>query len=367
MFSDRKADVWYIVVLVAAWFLTGTTLLHGGMAAAEGNKPWKVEGKLIGKPRGLDVLDSKKANDVSGIACATTSGFLRICLLTDDETQGAQIVILRKDQLIAGDFIRLIHHTYDGELIELDAEGVGYADGYFYIIGSHGRARHEKDDIKKEAKNEAKAEASRHVFRVRLDLDSVNDNGRFSGAPEIKPSTELPRFIRDEPKLASTFDVPLDDNGLTIEGVAVRDGWLYAGMRGPVLDNGDAVILSVPLGVLFEGQQGEQQTHFLNLGRDTLKNTRGVRDLVAFKNGFFVLAGPVSDPPNDEVEDSDYAVFWWDGKATPKKLADIKDYGKKVKPEGLVPLDQRGNRLDVLLFFDGPDEGEPRPVEIDQP
>jgi hypothetical protein len=252
-------------------------------------------------------------------------------------------------------------------LIELDAEGVGYADGYFYIIGSHGRARHERDDLKKEAKNEAKAEASRHVFRVRFDLGSVNDNGRLSGAPEIKPSTELPRFIRDEPKLASKFDVPLDENGLTIEGVAVRDGRLYAGMRGPVLDNGDAVILSVPLVVLFDGQKGEQQPHFLNLGRDTLKNARGVRDLVAFENGFFVLAGPVNDPPNGEVTDSDYSVFWWDGKAPPKKLGDLKGYGSKVKPEALVPLEQRGNKLGVLLFFDGPDEGGPQPVEIDRP
>jgi hypothetical protein len=113
MFLDRKVDIGYSVMFVAAWFLTGAALLHGGSAAAEGNKPWEVEGKLIGKPRGLDVLDSKKANDVSGIACATTRGFPRICLLADDETQGAQIVILRKDKLIAGDFIRLIHNTHD--------------------------------------------------------------------------------------------------------------------------------------------------------------------------------------------------------------------------------------------------------------
>jgi hypothetical protein len=61
MFSNRKVDVGYIVVFVAAWFLTGAARLHGDTAAAEGNKPWKVEGKLVGKPRGLDVLDSKKS------------------------------------------------------------------------------------------------------------------------------------------------------------------------------------------------------------------------------------------------------------------------------------------------------------------
>lgn len=80
-----------------------------------------------------------------------------------------------------------------------------------------------------------------------------------------------------------------------------------------------------------------------------------------------MLAGPVSDPDNDEVKDSDYSVFWWDGKASPEKRGDLKGYGRKVKPEALVPLDQRGKRLSVLLFFDGPAEGGPQPVEIDQP
>ncbi len=367
MFSDRTGDGWAIVVLVVVWVVIGAALLHRSTAAAEGHKPWKVEGKLMGKLRGLDESESKKAKNVSGIACATTRGFPRICLLADDETQGAQIVILRHEKLIAGDFIRLVYHTHEGALIELDAEGVGYAEGSFYVIGSHGRARHERDAPKQEAHNDAKAAASRHVFRIRFDVGAVNDNGRLAGAPEITPSTALPRYISDEPQLASTFDISLDANGLTIEGVAVHDGRLYAGMRGPVLANGDAVILSVPLVVLFDGQHGAPQPHFLPLGRDTRHNARGVRDLVAFEHGFLVLAGPVNDPPNGEVNDSDYAVFWWDRTAPPKPLGDLKSFGRMVKPEALVPLDQRGNTLGVLLLFDGPDEGGPQPVEIARP
>jgi hypothetical protein len=90
-------------------------------------------------------------------------------------------------------------------------------------------------------------------------------------------------------------------------------------------------------------------------------------DLVAFEHGFLVLAGPVNDPPNGEVNDSDYAVFWWDRTAPPRPLGDLKGYGRMVKPEALVPLDQRGNTLGVLLLFDGPDEGGPQPVEIARP
>src|SRR5690349_13315504 len=111
MFSARKALIPRLFLAqVVTLSLAG--ILPAGSALARGDDPWKVEHKLIGKPRGLDPMDADKSKDVSGIACATTSGFPRICLIVDDETQGAQIVILKKDKLIAGDFIRLIHTTY---------------------------------------------------------------------------------------------------------------------------------------------------------------------------------------------------------------------------------------------------------------
>jgi len=62
--------------------------------------PWKVHNKLLGKPKDAAGLESKKSEDVSGIACAA-SGFPRLCLIVDDETQGAQIVIVNDGDLIA--------------------------------------------------------------------------------------------------------------------------------------------------------------------------------------------------------------------------------------------------------------------------
>ena len=367
MFSVSPTNSAYRIARTLAWCLSAAVLLHGGVAAAAGDEPWKVAGKLMGKPKSFDGLDSEKSQNVSGIACATTSGFPRICLLADDETQGAQIVTLHNDTLIAGDFIRLIYHAHDGELIELDAEGVGYAAGAFYVMGSHGRARHERQNPRQEAKNAAKADASRQFFRVRFDLHAVSDDGRLTGAVAITPSAALPTFIQAEPALAPTFNTALVDNGLTIEGVAVRDGVLYAGMRGPVRENGDAILLAVPLAALFSGKQGEARPYFLHLGTDTMRHARGVRDLVAFENGFLVLAGPVQDPPNGEIKDGDYAVFWWDGTSTPKKLKNLPTYGKESKPEALVPLARKDKKLGVLLLFDGPAEGTPRAVDIDQP
>jgi Protein of unknown function (DUF3616) len=357
MFSARKTGSAHRAAIAAASLAIGVILAHGG--AAQADESWKVQHKLFGKPR-AETLDSDKSTNVSGIACATTAGFPRTCLLADDETQGAQIVILKNGKLEAGDFIRMIYSAHDEGLIELDAEGVAYANNFFYVIGSHGRPRREDDNV--EAKNKAKAEASRHIFRVRFDLRAVDDDGKLTGAVEIKPSTALPKFIKGQPELASSFDRALNNNGLTIEGVAVRDEQIYIGMRGPVLEDDNAAILSVPLAALFDGQQGEAKLHRVGLDK-----RRGVRDLAAFGTGFLVLAGPVNDPPDGKIDDGDYAVYWWDGDHPARLLGSLESFGKKVKPEAILPIDRQDDKLRVLLFFDGPEEGAPRPVAIDEP
>src|SRR5262249_45578227 len=107
--------------------LTGIAWNGAALGQAADPAPWEVHGKLIGKPENLNGSESKKSKDVSGIACATTTGFPRICLIADDETQGAQIVILEDGKLIAGDFVRLIDDSFAGKPLELDAEGVAFA------------------------------------------------------------------------------------------------------------------------------------------------------------------------------------------------------------------------------------------------
>ncbi|MFD0938877.1 DUF3616 domain-containing protein [Methylobacterium trifolii] len=299
---------------------------------------------------------------MSGIACASDVEFPRICLVADDESQGAQIVILRDGNLVAGRFIRLLDAAYEGKPLELDAEGVAYADGAFYVIGSHGRPRHETGA---EAKNAAKAEATRHLFRIRFDRNAVDlKTGRLEGEPEIAGTSALSGIIAAIPALAPFHDKALEDGGLTIEGVAVRDGRLHAGLRGPVLKDGSAAIVSVPLAGLFEDKPGTGTLATVALGPDSRGQPRGVRDLVAMPDGFLILAGPMLDPDDGAVAKGDYTVFSWSGAGVPKKRLDLASYGHKVKPEALVPLDRRDDGVRALVFFDGPDEGAPRPVEV---
>jgi Protein of unknown function (DUF3616) len=263
-----RAPITYSPLLLAvllACSLTTSLVTSVSAALAQGDEPWKMKGKLLGKPTDAGEPDGSKSEDVSAIACATAAGFPRICLLADDESQGAQIVILSDGKLIAGDFIRLIDDVHAGKPLELDAEGVAYADGSFYVIGSHGRPRHEAD----------------------------------------------------------------------------------------------------ALGTLFEGRSEGAKLDRVGLGEDTLGKPRGIRDLVAFGNGWLLLAGPVSDPPaNHDIKLGDYTVFSWNG-SNAAKLLDLKGYGKAVKPEALLPLDEENGKLRALVFFDGPKEGAPQTVEID--
>ncbi len=103
------------------------------------------------------------------------------------------------------------------------------------------------------------------------------------------------------------------------------------------------------------------------IGRDSRRHARGVRDLVAYGDGYLVVAGPVRDPESGVVADADYTVHAWDGRDATRSLGDLKAYGTTVKPEALLPLSAAAGRLRAPVPFDGPDEGAPRTVELETP
>ena len=122
---------------------------------------WKVDKLLEGE-------DGKKSRDVSGIACTEAEGFPRSCLVIDDNRQHAQFVTVTDGELVAGKSIRLIDDTLKPKKkkpkpLELDGEGVAFSDGFYYVIGSHGRPRHISDKSKKEIA--ARKSASSQIVR----------------------------------------------------------------------------------------------------------------------------------------------------------------------------------------------------------
>lgn len=347
---------------VAAAMLIAGSLVFAAPVLAQQVAPWPVKGKLIGKK-------GDKAEDVSGMACMTTSGFPRTCLVIDDEVQVAQIVILNEGGLIAGDTIALIDDKFNGKPIELDGEAVAFADGFFYVVGSHGHprdAKHELDPLNDADEIAASIKANSRIVRVRLDASMVDADGKLKdGAkPEVTVSDRLRPKLQEWPSLQPHVDKRLDENGLTIEGAAVKNGRLHVGMRGPLL-NGDrdvAPVYSASLISLFEGGHADSRTVDLRLG----EAGRGIRDLVAIDKGFLVLAGPGSEA------EGDYTVFFWDGESvTPEPLGTLPKFtdkkGEQVRPEGILPLDTTADGLRLLVLFDRGEEGEPRPLMVRKP
>jgi hypothetical protein len=252
---------------------------------------------------------------------------------------------------------------FGDKALELDAEGVTYDNGSFYVIGSHGRPRQEED--KSPAEIAARTRASRHLYRIDLALRGVDLlTGRLTpGAAAIVESAPLDPWIKADQRLAS--ELPLAQNGLTIEGLAVKGGVLTLGFRGPSVE-GAAVVLSLPLLALFEAKPGQASVELLPLGVDTNGKARGIRDIVAVADGFVGIAGSVTDPADKsyEIRRGDYALFWWDGKAAPT-LRDLDGYGVQIKPEALVPLEFRAGKMRALLLFDGPPAGRPQVVNTE--
>ena len=246
-------------------------------------------------------------------------------------------------------------NRHDDEAVEFDGEGVAYADGAFYVIGSHGHPRkaREPDKVK------AKITASSQVVRVRL-KSTVGQPLSANDVRDIQRSSKLRDIIAAEPSLKRFIDRRLDDNGLTIERIAVVGNRLFAGFRGPTLDNGRIPVLSVSLAALFESGARDPKLFLLPLGKG-----RGVRDLAVFGDGLLILAGPTGD------EAGPYSVYWWNASSeNVRYLADItKASGADDdrKPEALLPLDRGSSGLRVLVFFDGEKEGAPRVVVIPAP
>ncbi|WP_342709921.1 DUF3616 domain-containing protein [Bradyrhizobium sp. B124] len=162
----------------------------------------------------VQAKNGKKSKDVSGIACASPLGFPRTCLVIDDNAQAAQLVRVEDGEIQAGEMIPLIDNRFKGKALELDGEGVAYTDGFFYVIGWHGRPRDSEHKLGKK-ETAARIAASSQIVRFRPegshDLSVVERQGK------------LRAIIDQEPALSNYLDRRLEDNGLTIEGVAVSE------------------------------------------------------------------------------------------------------------------------------------------------
>jgi hypothetical protein len=256
---------------------------------------------------------------------------------------------------------------------ELDLEGMDYADGYLWVVGSHGGVRTKIDDDTDlddvpGLLAQVDRPASRQVLiRLALDADDVptavvaDTNGVDRTSAWLGDGQDGLRaaLVRDR-HLGAFLDTPGKDNGIDVEGLAVLEDRVLLGMRGPVL-RGWAVVLEIHpetsaseptrfrLGPVPGSPPGDPyRKHFLDLGG------LGVRDLARHGDDLLILTGPtmVLDGPSRLLRLAGGAVDPIPG-AVPAGMLEVvvealpTDAGH---PEGITVLD--ADRL--LICYDAP-------------
>ena len=309
------------------------------------SKPWDS-----GKGFAFEKDEPKTRKALSGIACTKNKAQERVCLMVFDEGWQARFATLGHNKLIIDpEEVEL----KDPEKKELDAEGAATDGTYFYVTGSHS------------AKRTGCVENihSRHVIRFRLDPATGRAKRSQEGKLEDHPGkVDLWSIMKLLPELKNHVREG-DYCGVDIEGLAVSKGRLYFGFRSP------AAILSVDADAFFKGEESRANVTLVELGAG-----RGIRDMVAVKDGFLLLTGPDDDRKNKFTVN--WRINWWDGKSgIPKTLAHLdlsgltkprtlqkgksrecKDECER-KPEAITVLDETPKAYKLLILSDGMCDG----------
>jgi len=280
--------------------------------------------------------------NLSGAACVPTTPPFTSCLIANDEKKYAQFFSIEGTNITPRAVIRLMDQDAKGDP---DAEGVAYDDGYFYVVGSHGRSRH----------GDKANDSSYVVFRFPVDKTTGTPPFKVSedDVVGIDSSPRLRDAIRNGEVIKEFYDQPLASGGVNIEGIAVKDGRMHLGLRGPSR-NDHAFVLSVDAKAVFTKNENlNAGVRELKLGKDA-----GIRDLASVGDGLLVLSGPVNE---QEVEP---ALFHWNETTESfRKLGELQlppPLKGKAKAEILLVLNDKTNEpWRVLVMFDGPENGAP--------
>jgi hypothetical protein len=316
--------------------------------------------------------DGDEATDISGVSCLPPDGGKHVCLVIDDQGRLAQAATIEGLKLRGGGKIRLISKggapadivgqepivdecsEKAAKFKDLDGEAVAHYRQDFYVVGSHGCSR---NGNKFRASSFVLARVPDQIVSkvAAADSKSVDENG------PIATSYRLSEALLVAPHVKEFFARDLmTKNGLNIEGLAIIDGKLYAGLRAPVVDT-KAYLIEVDLDALFDAGKS------IALGKEVREieldflGGRGIRDLAALGDGrLVVLSGPA------QADGTPFALHFLDPKTNiAKPIAVLGDVPSGAKAEGLHVLAQSPKGMDLVIMFDGPKSGGARRYSIE--
>lgn len=278
-----------------------------------------------------------------------------LLLLAPDEGTRIEVMVPSGDGL----FTKSHHLELDEDASgELDLEALAVEGDTVWALGSHSRRRRTVDPRRGRKKNRKRLRkideesARAALFRFRLDPRS----GELAGDID---RLDLRKLFEEEPILKPFLDIPSKENGIDLEGLAVRAGRLYLGFRGPVLRGN-----WLPVIVLDFDKPKKYKLRFIQLGG------RGIRSLEAVRDGLLAIAGPVGDG------DASYQLYFWDGEDT------MPDHGVSegrlqlltelqtppaAKAEGLLVLGEDDTSWELMVIFDSAPHGAPARLRVAKP
>lgn len=300
---------------------------------------------------------------------------------TDEFTAIERFTRLQDSQGIFGEHQRFHFQDFIDEFDpnkgEVDVEGLDYSDGYLWIVGSHSSKRKkvkiESDKFKIEGQElkQVEREENRYLL-ARIALNETGEIDRQSSqrawlkregssnsltkALATDEYLDLGRAIAngDSNSLAGKefyCYLPSKENGLDIEGLAVRGQKIALGLRGPVL-RGIAILLAIEVeaGSSHElklkaigSDRRQYKRHFLDL------DGRGIRELCWEPNrdSLLIIAGPTMDL------DGTHSLFRLD---RPFALEDNSLSSQKngqLTYLGDIPHGEKEDRAEGLTIYEG--------------
>lgn len=268
---------------------------------------------------------------------------------------------------------------------EIDIEGLDFDGGFLWLTGSHSLKRKKAEEDKPDDKNrdrlakvDAREESRQTLARLTLNADAEPVSA--ARLERVNGVSLLYQSIAADPHLSRFTEIPSKDNGIDIEGLAVRGQRVFVGLRGPVL-RGWAIILEAAWKPSAGGASsslqldGPVKKHFLQL------NGLGIRDLAFDGPDLIVLAGPSMDLDgpvrlyrwSKALEQNGEAVVWRSGL---QRLIEVgHGFGEsegRDHAEGVALIRETQNAgLEALVCFDSPsparlDPANPHRVRLDR-
>lgn len=264
---------------------------------------------------------------------------------------------------------------FDEAAGEVDVEGLDYQNGYLWIIGSHSSKRkkvktgEDKVQVEKKELKELERQKNRYLLaRIpigntgELEITSpqrawLKQHGSSNALIEALAKDEYLDIAQITvgngnalPGKEFYFYLPGKENGLDIEGLAVRGNKVWIGLRGPVL-RGIAILLEIEveagtnneltLKTIGDGNR-QYKRHFLDL--DGL----GIRELCWEPNGenLLVLAGPTMDL------DAAHSLFQLHQPDGLKDNSLSSQKNKQLEYLGDIPHGRKSDRAEGITFLD---------------